>query len=216
MGNTAIVIGATGLVGGALTDQLADADHIEKVITLTRRPAEHPNAKINNRVVDFDRLEDYASSFEADLLFSCLGTTRKQAGSIAAQRRVDLDYQFKAAQLAADKGVCHYLLVSASGANADSNNPYLKMKGELEEKIQKLPFKRISIFQPSLLLGHRKEFRLAEKLGAVIMPLFCTIPGLRRYRPIKGEQVAASMIQVSRQPGDHLEWFRLDEMFILE
>jgi uncharacterized protein YbjT (DUF2867 family) len=216
MGNRAIVIGATGLVGGALTDQLADADHIEKVITLTRRPAEHLNEKINNRVVDFDRLEDYASSFEADLLFSCLGTTRKQAGSIAAQRRVDLDYQFKAAQLAADHGVCHYLLVSASGANADSNNPYLKMKGELEEKIQKLPFKRISIFQPSLLLGHRKEFRFAEKLGAVIMPLFCTIPGLRRYRPIKGEQVATSMIQVSRQPGDQLEWFRLDEMFILE
>jgi uncharacterized protein YbjT (DUF2867 family) len=216
MGNTAIVIGATGLVGGALTDQLADADHIEKVITLTRRPAEHLNEKINNRVVDFDRLEDYASSFEADLLFSCLGTTRKQAGSIAAQRRVDLDYQFKAAQLAADHGVCHYLLVSASGANADSNNPYLKMKGELEEKIQKLSFKRISIFQPSLLLGHREELRLAEKLGAVMMPVLCTIPGLRRYRPIKGEQVAAKMIQVSRQSGEPLEWFRLDEMFILD
>ena len=216
MGNTAIVIGATGLVGRALTEQLADADHIEKVITLTRRPAEHPNPKIHNRVVDFDRLDDFSSSFEADFLFSCLGTTRKQAGSIEAQRRVDLDYQFAAAQLAADKGVRHYLLVSASGANADSNNPYLKMKGELEEKTQKLSFKRISIFQSSLLLGHREEFRLAEKLGAVIMPVLCTIPGLRRYRPIKGEQVAAKMIQVSRQSGEPLEWFRLDEMFILD
>jgi len=93
MGNTAIVIGATGLVGGALTDQLADAEHIDKVITLTRRPAEHPNAKINNRVVDFDRLEDYASSFEADLLFSCLGTTRKQAGSERRCRQSDRQVQ---------------------------------------------------------------------------------------------------------------------------
>ena len=214
MGNIAIVIGATGLVGGALTDQLADADHISKIITLTRRPAEHSCSKVQNQVVNFDHLEDYASSFRADLLFSCLGTTRKQAGSIAAQRTVDLDYQYKAAQLAANHEVGHYLLVSASGANGNSNNPYLQMKGELEQRIQTLPFNRISIFQPSLLLGHRKDFRIGEKLGSWILPALCTIPGLRRFRPITGEQVAAKMIQVIRQPGHPVEWFRLDEMFI--
>ena len=215
MGNTAIVIGATGLVGRALIDQLADADHISKVITLTRRPAEHSCSKVHNQVVEFEHLEDYASSFRADLLFSCLGTTRKQAGSIAAQRKVDLDYQYKAAQLAANHGVRHYLLVSSSGANINSNNPYLQMKGELEQRVQTLPFNRISIFQPSLLLGQRVDFRIGEKLGSWILPVLCTIPGLHRYRPISGEQVAAKMIQVSRQPGQPLEWFRLDEIFTL-
>ncbi|NJN48102.1 MAG: hypothetical protein HC808_18300 [Candidatus Competibacteraceae bacterium] len=106
----------------------------------------------------------------------------------------------------------HYLLVSSSGANEKSNNPYLKMKGELECKIQALPFERISIFQPSLLIGERADFRLAEKLGNWVLPVLCAIPGLQRYRPIHGEQVAAKMIQVSQQPGRGLERFRLDEI----
>lgn len=213
MDNTAIVIGATGLVGRSLTDQLGDADHIKKVVTPTRRPAPHASPKVDNQVVDFDHLEHQAVQFAADLLFSCLGTTRKQAGSIDAQRRVDLDYQYRAAQLAADHGVRHYLLVSASGANANSHNPYLQMKGELEKQVQDLPFERISIFQPSLLLGKRPEFRWGEKLGAMLLPILCTVPGLRRYRPIRGEDVAAKMVQVSRQPGASREWFRLDEIF---
>ena len=214
MGKTAIVVGATGLVGQALTDQLGEADYFSKVVTLTRRPAPHSSPKVDNRVVNFDLLGDNAELFAVDLLFSCLGTTRKQAGSIAAQRKVDFDYQFRAAQLAAGHGVRHYLLVSASGANAKSNNPYLQMKGELEEKILALPFERITIFQPSLLLGKRREFRFGEKAGALLLPSLCIIPGLRRYRPIRGEEVAAKMVQVSRQMGPSREWFRLDQIFL--
>jgi uncharacterized protein YbjT (DUF2867 family) len=214
MGKTAIVVGATGLVGQALTDQLGEADYFSEVVTLTRRPAPHSSPKVDNRVGNFDLLEDNAELFAVDLLFSCLGTTRKQAGSIAAQRKVDLDYQFRAAQLAADHGVRHYLLVSASGANAKSNNPYLRMKGELEEKVLALPFARITIFQPSLLLGKRQKFRMGERAGALMLPILCTIPGLRRYRPIRGEAVAAKMVQVSRQPGPSREWFRLDQIFL--
>jgi uncharacterized protein YbjT (DUF2867 family) len=211
---TAIVIGATGLVGRALTDRLAHADHTRNVITLTRRPAGHSSPKVHNHVVDFDHLENHAALFQADMLFSCLGTTRKQAGSIAAQRKVDFDYQFRAAQLAASHGARHYLLVSSSGANINSRNPYLQMKGELEQRVQTLPFERISIFQPSLLMGQREAFRLGEKLGSWILPVLCALPGLRRFRPIGGEQVAAKMVQVSRQPGDAVEWFRLDEIFV--
>ncbi|MEE4379935.1 MAG: NAD-dependent epimerase/dehydratase family protein [Candidatus Competibacteraceae bacterium] len=213
MNNTAIVIGATGLVGSALVSQLANANHISKVITITRRPVKHFSPKVFNHVVDFDRLKDNASVLSGDYLFSCLGTTCKQAGSVDAQRKVDLDYQFTAAQLAAKNGVQHYLLVSSSGANEKSNNPYLKMKGELEKKIQSLPFERISIFQPSLLVGDRTDFRLGEMLGKRVLPVLCVFPGLRRYRPIHGEQVAVKMIQVSRQSGNPLEWFRLDELF---
>ena len=214
MEKKAIVIGATGLVGRALVDLLADADHIDKIITLTRSSAKHSSPKVFNQVVDFDHLEDYASSFSADFLFSCLGTTLKQAGSIDAQRKVDLDYQFKAAKLAANNGVDHYLLVSSSAANDQSNNQYLKMKGVLEQRVKSLPFKRISIFQPSLLLGQRADFRLGEKVGSWVMSALCVIPWLRRFRPITGEQVAARMVLASKQSGRSLELFRLDDVFI--
>ena len=87
------------------------------------------------------------------------------------------------------------------------------MKGELEAKVQTLPFERISIFQPSLLLGHREEIRIGEKLGAMLLPMLGILPGLRRYRPISGETVAAKMVAVSRQPGPAREWYRLEEIF---
>lgn len=213
MSATAIVIGATGLVGAALTDRLAEAPHIEKIITLTRRPAPHASAKVENRVVDFARLEDYGELFRGRWLFSCLGTTRRQAGSIEAQRQVDLIMQQQAAELGARGGISHYLLVSSSGASAQSSNPYLKMKGELEEVVRALPYERISIFRPSLLLGERNHLRLGEKLGSWILPLLCTLPGLRRFRPIRGDQVAEKMVQVSTTPGPALEFFSLDEVF---
>ena len=116
--------------------------------------------------------------------------------------------------MAADNGVHHYLLVSSSGADEKSNNPYLQMKGELEQRVQSLPFERISIFQPSLLLGKRTDFRLGEKLGSLVLPALCSIPWLRKFRPITGRQVASKMAWVSQRSGHSREWFRLDEIFI--
>ncbi|USD36977.1 MULTISPECIES: NAD(P)H-binding protein [Ferrimonas] len=213
MTQTAIVIGATGVVGRAVVNQLAATPAVDRIVTLTRRPVPHDSDKVVNQVVDFEQLDRYQAWFEGQWLFSCLGTTLKQAGSLDAQRRVDLDYQYQAAQLAAANGVSHYLLVSSSGANPNSGNAYLKMKGQLEQRVQALPFNRISVFQPSLLLGERSDFRLAERLGAAVMPILCLLPGLRRYRPIRGSQVAAKMVAVSQQPGHPLQTYRLDQLF---
>ncbi|WP_193165522.1 NAD(P)H-binding protein [Microbulbifer hainanensis] len=213
MARKALIIGATGLIGRHLTDQLAAAGEIDEVVTFTRRPFRHPSPKVHNHVVDFSRLDDHAAQFTGDLLFSCLGTTRKQAGSIAAQREVDVDFQLHAAKLAAQNGVAHYLLVSSSGANPQSGNAYLRMKGELEQQVMALPFSRISIFRPSLLLGTRDHLRPAEKLGSWLLPLLCALPGLRRYRPIPAEQVAAKMIAVSRKAGPPVQAYTLDELF---
>jgi uncharacterized protein YbjT (DUF2867 family) len=213
MSKTAIVIGATGLVGQALVEQLAAAPHIDKVISVTRRPVACTSPKITNEVVDFDHLERYASVFRGDYLFSCLGTTRRQAGSIAAQRRVDLDYQYAAAELAARNGVPHYLLVSSSHADANSRHAYVRMKGELEQKALALPFQRVSILQPSLLLGNREQLRVAETVASWIMPALCRLPALRRHRPIRGDEVAAKLVELSREPGPAVEFFRLDGVF---
>lgn len=213
MNKTALVIGATGLVGRALVDRLAAASHVSQVLTFTRRAAAHASGKVTNHVLDFDRLEDAAAAFRGDLLFSCLGTTLKQAGSVEAQRKVDVDYQLAAARLASRNGVRHYLLVSSSMANADSRNPYLRMKGELERSVLSLPFERISIFQPSVLVGERARPRPGEAAAAAVLRAVCILPGLRRHRPIRGDEVAARMIQVSREAGPAVEWFRLDEVF---
>ena len=210
---TAIVVGATGLVGKSLADRLATESDIEKVVAITRRPVEYKSDKIVNEVVNFDELEKHSDIFRGDILFSCLGTTAKQAGSIANQRKVDFEYQYQAAKIASENGVGHYILVSSSGADANSRSPYLKMKGELEDEVSSLAFQRISILQPSLLIGERESFRLGETLGSWILPLLCKLPFLKKYRPISGNEVAKKMVSVSLSEGSTREIFRLDEVF---
>jgi uncharacterized protein YbjT (DUF2867 family) len=216
MTGTAIVLGSSGLVGRALVEQLVAASHVSSVVTVTRRDAPHDAPKVINHVVDFERLADHASIFLGDWMFSCLGTTRRDAGSVAAQRRVDLDYQFAAARLAADNGVRHYLLVSSSGANASSANPYLRMKGELEQRVLQLPFERITILQPSILLGARERRRPLEAIAGSILLRLTVLPMLHRYRPIHADQVAARLVQASRERTPGQEWLRLDEIFTVQ
>jgi len=209
----AIVIGATGLIGSHLVEQLAQSQHVAQVKAINRRQIDYEHAKIENIIVDYANLSDYAEAFNGDCLFSCLGTTLKQAGSIAAQRKVDVDYQYTAAQLAKEQGVQNYFLVSSSGANANSSNAYLQMKGELEEKVMALDFASTNIFQPSLLLGERDHLRVGEKLASLVMPVLGLIPVVRKYRPIAGEQVARKMLQVSESEPTGLNYYRLAELF---
>jgi uncharacterized protein YbjT (DUF2867 family) len=206
-----IILGATGLVGGALTQTLAADQGFARPITLTRKPAWQDIS--DNHVIDFEQLADAADYFVGDVLFSCLGTTRRRAGSLAAQRRVDVDYQLQAAQIAQAQGVKHYCLVSSSGADAASKNPYLQMKGALEEEIKKLGFERVTILQPSLLLGPRDHVRVGEKIGSVILPLITHLPPLRAYRPIPGETVARKLAARAAATGHAIEVLRLDEIF---
>lgn len=210
---TAIVLGATGLVGRSVVDQLIAHPDFAKVISITRRPIPYSSQKVQNVVVDFDDLKASAHAFKGDCLFSCLGTTKKSAGSIAAQRKVDVDYQLEVAQIAAENGVPHYLLVSSASADEASSFAYNSMKGFLEEKVKRLPFKRVSIFQPSLLVGERSETRTAEKLASWVLPVVCALPGLGKYRPISGDEVALKMIQVSLKSGTGIEVFTLDQVF---
>lgn len=213
MSLTAVVLGATGLVGSELVRLLLSSDQYARVITVSRRPLNLQSDKLESCVVDFECLDEIADHIRGDVLFSCLGTTKKQAGSIAAQRVVDHDYQLQVARLAAANGVAHYCLVSSSGANSASASAYMKMKGELEDAVKQLNFQRTSFFQPSLLLGEREHMRLGESLGAVFVPWLCRLPMLQRYRPIEGREVAEKMLQVSLAAGSGLAVFNLQEVF---
>jgi len=228
---TALVIGATGLIGRHLIDELIASSQFTHVIALTRKPLLIDSTKFENHLVDFERLEDFSELFfigevssgevssdknSADVLFSCLGTTKKQVGSIEAQRRVDLDYQYEVAKIARQQGVSEYFLVSSSGASAISPSAYLKMKGQLEDKVLALGFPRCVIFRPSLLLGKRTEPRFGEDIAAKVMPLLKYVPLLKTYRPITGQQVAikmAAVAAVAAVEGQGNESYNLDQIF---
>ncbi len=210
---TAIVLGATGLVGQKLVDRLVKEQQIEKVVAVTRRSVEYASSKIVNEVIDFENIEQYINIFRGDIIFSCLGTTVKQAGTIQKQREVDVEYQYKAAKLSSENKVNHYILVSSTAANEESTSPYLKMKGELEKKVSALPFKRISILQPSILKGERESFRLGESIANGLLAILCKLPFLKRYRPISGDEVAKKMVSVSLSTGKGKQIYQPDELF---
>lgn len=210
----AVVIGGTGVVGRELILQLAQADHIKEIVSLTRRRVNYDLNKVTNKVIEFENLDAFKTHFRGDLFFSCLGTTKKIAGSVMAQRRVDLDYQLECAAQAKQQGVQHCLLVSSSGANRHSWLAYPKMKGELEYAVKQLEFARLTILQPSLLLGHRDERRTGEDLAAVVLPLLTKLPGLGKARPISGVEVARRLVAESRESEPGLTTLTLDQIFV--
>ncbi len=200
-GKTAILIGATGLVGKQVLEKLLALPAYEKIIAVTRKPMPL-TPRVQNLVVDFDNLAASLVNLHADEAFCCLGTTLKQAGSKAAFHKVDYGYNFEFAHAMRQNGCQHFLLVSALGAFPKSLVFYSRVKGLLEKDIAELGFSRFSIFRPSLLLGNRAESRLAENLAARLMPIvepFLRGP-LRTVQPIRGEQVAAAMVAVANLP----------------
>lgn len=199
MPRSALILGATGLVGGHCLQLLLQNEAYEKITALVRKPLARPHPKLEGLVIDFENLERNAAPIRARDVFCCLGTTIKQAGSQAAFRKVDFEYPRRLAQLTAANGAEQFLLVSALGANARSAIFYNRVKGEAENAIAALPFRAVHIMQPSLLLGERPETRRGEKIGEAVFnataPMW--VGPLRKYRPIAARAVAAAMIHLA-------------------
>lgn len=212
---TAIVIGATGLVGKQLVEILLQDDSFSTIKLFVRRSTGYIDTRIEEYVINFDNLEFYKSDIVGDVLFSCMGTTIKQAGTKAEQYKVDYTYQYEMAKLAAENKVPVYELISASGAAAKSMFFYPRIKGELDDAISKLPFPRIRIFRPSILLGNRTEKRMGEQIGASVMEFMVKkIPPLQKYRGIPAEVVAQAMVNAFKAENqERLVVYKLDEIF---
>lgn len=195
----AIIFGATGLVGSSLLHLLLKNNDFERLIVVTRRPIELSNPKINNQVIDFDRLAEYNLFKGADVVFCCLGTTIRKAGSKAAFELIDLHYPVIISELASRDKIPAMITVSSVGANASSSNFYLKTKGKMEKEVLAQGIDRTVFLQPGLLLGNRKEFRFGEKIGAWVMTLFgwTLVGSLSRFQAVKDEEVANAMIVIS-------------------
>lgn len=195
----AIVLGGTGLVGSALTELLLNDHSYGKVILISRRPLKISHPKLQVLMVDFENLEEYKLEFQGDVLFSCLGTTIKKAKTKENQFKVDYTYQYDIASICAENDIKNYVLVSSIGANEKSSTFYTRIKGELEVAVNKLNFKNISILRPSFLEGDRKEFRLGEKIGLVLIKIISIFPFLKKYHGIKATTVAKCMIVCAKQ-----------------
>jgi uncharacterized protein YbjT (DUF2867 family) len=152
----------------------------------------HP--KLEEIIIDFDKTATWKQMVQGDVLFSTLGTTIKKAGTQKNQYQVDFTYQYKFAKAAAENRVGTYVLVSSMGANPKSSVFYSRMKGELEEAVSKLGFRKLLIFRPSILEGDRKEERTGEKIGLAITR-FLTRFMLKKYRPTPVDMLANKMIR---------------------
>ena len=162
---------------------------------------------------DFAGLEQVRNRISGDVVFNCLGTTLRQAGSQAAQYAVDCEYPVKVAQLAAANGVPCMVSVSSVGASP-TGNFYLKTKADMEQGVQKAIGKRAYFMRPSFILGNRKNFRPAEKVGIVLMtginPLLWG--ALRKYRSIHAEKIATAMLQVALKQPESPVIFHYDDI----
>lgn len=201
---TALVFGATGLVGTYLLEQLVKLDVYSKILVFSRREPLVKNNKIKVIIDNLKSPDNISEFIKGDDLFCCLGTTIKKAGSREAFRQIDLDLPVKISKLASANQVANFAVISSLGGSSESKNFYLQVKGQMEKEVTKQHFKNIIIVRPSLLLGKREEFRFGEYIARHLMPLFNPLlrGKLRKFRPVSGLTVARAMISLALYPGN--------------
>lgn len=214
MNRTALLAGATGLVGSHVLQELLGDATWSRVVTVGRRTTPLRHDKLEQRVLDLGAVEAQGDLPHVDDVFCCLGTTIGQAGSQAAFRRVDHDLVLGLARAGVRMGATQFLLVSAVGADPESRVFYSRVKGEVELAIRKLPYRGVQIFRPSLLLGERPEFRFGERVAMLVMPLLqpLLVSRLRRYRSIEASEVARAMVRIAREAPRGPNVFEYDAM----
>ena len=195
---SAVVFGATGLVGESLVRQLCEQEEYISVTAIGRNALDFKHEKLEQKIHSLDELTESDIRFAHDV-FCCLGTTRKKAGSKEQFEKVDFEYPMSIASLAKNQRVQHFIVISAMGASEKAMAYYSRVKGKLENELVKLEFPRLSIIRPSLLTGNRTEFRLGEKLGEKVLKVFnpLLIGGLKKYQSIEASQVATAMIAIA-------------------
>ncbi len=211
---TALLAGATGLIGSQLLPLLLASERYAKVIVVGRKavPIIHP--KLVQVVTELDKLEAVRLQLIADDVYCCLGTTMAQAGSKAAFRQVDFLYVVTLAALTAGNFAAQFMVVSSMGADAESRIYYSQVKGEMEAAVRQVPFRAVHIFRPSLLLGERAHPRVGERLGALLLRVLKPLlrGPLLKYRPVRGAVVAAAMLRAAEEDGGGVRMHLSDEL----
>jgi uncharacterized protein YbjT (DUF2867 family) len=194
-GLTALLAGATGLVGGELLRGLLTSPRYARIVVVTRRPLPGAaSARLHSVVTDFDQLGSVREELAADHAFCALGTTIAKAGSRAAFRKVDYEYVLRFAQLARMQGARHCSVVSALGAKAGSPLFYSRVKGEVESALRQMGWPSLTILRPSVIAGDRAESRPLERLGESLLA-----HGPAAWRPVAARDIANAMLELARR-----------------
>jgi len=196
----ALVIGATGATGREIVQLLVNDNEVEKVTIFVRNDPFIEHKKLTTYAIDFNGVQNHKDLIKGDVLFSALGTTKKVASGKKEQYLVDYTFQYEFAQIAAENGVENYSLVSAVGANSKSSFFYPKIKGELEEAIKKLKFKKIAIFQPPMLVRQPDLVREGEKSGIKLLNFLNKIGILNSHKPLEVNKLAEKMVKIAKTP----------------
>ncbi|MGE7983114.1 NAD(P)H-binding protein [Solibacillus sp. NPDC093137] len=191
---SALVVGATGLVGSSLVKLLCESEEYAAVNVISRRPLDFTHPKLVVKLCEFDQIADKDIEF-AHEVFCCLGTTMKKAGSKQQFEKVDFEYPLTIAAIAKNRGIGHFIVISAMGANEKALAYYSKVKGNLEAELIKMDFPRLSIVRPSLITGNRQEFRLGETIGDKVLKILNPIlfGPLKKMHSIPATQIALAM-----------------------
>ena len=195
---SAILFGATGLIGNELLKLLIQNDNYSKIKIFTRKEVKYKNSKLEVYKIDFDLIKDHASLIDGNDCFFCIGTTKKQTPDKNKYINVEYELPVKIAKIAKHNDVESFIYVSSGGANENSKNLYLHNKGRAEKKIIELSFNFTAIIQPSLLLGTRNETRLGESIAQFIFKKlsFLFIGKLRPFKAISAINVAKAIIKI--------------------
>ena len=198
---TALLFGASGLVGNHLLNQLISNNNYSNIKLFVRSSIDISDPKIEIIQTDFNNLENHREDIKGDDCFFCIGTTKKNSPDKNEYKRVELEVPKQIAQIAKSNFVNSFVFVSSGYADPKSSGDYLKFKGEVEEELKKLNFPKLGVMRPSFLLGDRKEKRVGEKIGIFIFKLISPLllGPLKKMKPIHSEIVARSMIKVANE-----------------
>lgn len=201
----ALIAGATGLVGGHVVERLVESADIGRVVVLVRKKSDKWSGKVEQKIVDYDALEQ--KDFDGvDDVYLCLGTTIKKAGSQEAFRKVDHDYTLAVAKAAKAGGASRCALVSAIGASPKAGSFYYRVKGETDRDVEALDFGDLVIARPSFLMGDRQESRPGERAAIAITNVlqWTLVGGLTKYKNVEAKQVARAMVAALPDAGQRL------------
>ena len=197
---TALLFGASGLVGNHLLNQLISNNNYSKIKLFARSTINVSDPRIEIIQTDFNNLENHKEDIIGDDCFFCIGTTKKNSPDKNEYKKVELEVPKQIAQIAKSNSVNSFVFVSSGYADPKSSGDYLRFKGEVEEELKRLNFPKLGIMRPSFLLGDRKEKRIGEKIGIFVFkllsPLF--VGPLKKMKPIHSATVAKAMIAITQ------------------
>ena len=193
---TALLFGASGLVGGHLLNELIKENYYSKIKIFVRSEPKISDPKIEIIRTDFNNLQNHKDDIKGDDCFLCIGTTKQNSPDKNEYRKVELEMPKEIAQIAKSNSINSFVFISSGYADPKSSGDYLKFKGQVEEELKRLNFTKLGIMRPSFLIGNRKEKRIGEKIGILVFKLLSPLllGPLKKMKPINSEIVAKAMV----------------------